>query len=385
MNSDEPKLRIKAPWGFLFSALVLFGVALWQYQPFPLYAPTAWGVCGPILACGLALCLASRGILHPFWCLVVGVLFLFHPILLQPETAAFERGLLVETGLLVGLAFLFAMWHLAGKTNNQLVSMSGLWIVAMVLGGWIWLVHPYAGLVATISSVVSLLVFCATVPVASGRGKQRPATLNVIAMGLFGVASVVAPFLLAHGLTELGVFLKEQGVQIGAVIPATEFVSLESMLATSLEPSGQGLVSGWQPDQRGRWIWGNFWVIVALMGWGLWRSLARSWTQAANRTQPSASSLAIFVCTHVLASWLQPRAMTELSFVPLATFSIFLPVYGIGDLFHGLKEKLTLHPPDDESSPTRFSVDKTANQTAVADENPPQPNAEKLLGSSSTA
>ncbi|MGF1580697.1 MAG: hypothetical protein ACFCD0_15150 [Gemmataceae bacterium] len=387
VESEKSNKGSKVPWGFLFSALILFGITLWQYQPFPLYVPSAWELCGPVLACGLALCLMSRGILHPFWCLVVGLLFLFHPMFSEPGTAALQSGLVVETGLTLGMAVLFGMWHVGRAPQPQILSLLGLWAVTMLIGGWVWLWHPYGGLILTSLASVGLMLCSGIFWIGTNRAKQKPATVNAVIIGVLGAASVVVPFLLANAGNKIVEMKALGGFDLSSILPKSHLPhGFGPMLEASVTPSSAGFTAGWSGDERDVWMWGNFWVVVGLMAWGVWRSIARTWTQVAGGQQPMAALSVLFVVSHVLGCWLQPSAMKLLNFVPLATLSVFLSVYGVGDLFHGLTEKLTLHPPDETERPTRFSVDQKASQPKASEQTAmTQPEAEDHPGSTANS
>jgi hypothetical protein len=106
-------------------------------------------------------------------------------------------------------------------------------------------------------------------------------------------------------------------------------------------------VHGFTVEELRRWAWPELWVVLPLMGWGLWRSCRRGWKLWARGKPPLAWVLPLFALILAAGVVFRPGKDDEVSLLSLASLAVLLSIFGIADVLRGFMEKLVLAPPQE--------------------------------------
>jgi hypothetical protein len=318
------------------AALAALVIAIYR-SPVAGASPAPWRSVWGAVGAGVAVFLVLRWAQNALWGLAGGLLVALHPVFREAVTAT-DPNLLAETLTLLALAGTVAGFRLVFLPRFAWRS----WLVgAVVLTaaiGLAWPVQPAAGLAVSLLVGVGLLGAAAFgARLHFRRASVLPSWLNIAAATLVAIGAPVAGLFLAPAFCDLG---WKQAPALPAESDAVDYWHA-AVDADWTDYRAQGFTQG----ELRRWGWPNPWVVMALAGWGFWRSLRRGWKNWAKGKAPTAWVLTLFTLV-TLAIWAaRPQSGGNLSILPLAGLAVLLSVFGIADVLRGFMERLVLAPP----------------------------------------
>jgi hypothetical protein len=359
---DQPSLARRLPWGVVLTTVLLVVVVLVTYKR-DLQNPAAdWLVLASATLAGVAAFVIGRRLLGSLWGLVLALTLVLHPLYTRPGLPVPALG--AEALKLMTLAGVMTACRYTFSSRPRPVKLMGVGLFLALIGGLAWLTAPVltgsrAGLVTALVDFAGLALACLLAWRKRGLpGPDQPTAINVALAGLLAVLVPAAGFVLAWPLSTGLAWLQEQdvAVELSHLFPAqlADSSALMTLLRNTLQPHWQqSLLLCFTETQPGRdaWGWPYFWVVLALMVFGLARTVWRGRAQWSHRQAPYAWLLTLFALAVMASYVLDPFYMkNDQLFLPLATLAILLSVFAVGDWIFGVGEKIRLTPPGEEPS-----------------------------------
>jgi hypothetical protein len=334
----EPGERMKVPWGLILTITGLSAVLFGIYRLTPgLDGSGAWPTILGIIGIGVSGFLILRWLQNYAWGLLAGLLLPLHPLVRD----AGQVVLLSETLALIALASVVGAWGITFLSRFAWRS----WVLAiLVLGqglGLAWCFDPRSGLMASVLAGAGLVLAALLAILLHARGKgDLPSWCNIGLACLVGVGTPVAALTL--GLPVFRAFGGRPNVAINDDSAPTDL--LRAGLAGPIEDYQ---LHGFKWDELARWAWPEVWVVLALMAWGLFRSLRRGWRLWRRGKAPTAWVLTLYSVIAIAGACAFAGPAEKTGYLTLACLAVLLSVYGIADLARGFMEKLVLAPPQE--------------------------------------
>jgi hypothetical protein len=344
---DVPASRRRLPWGLLLAVGLIAVVFYFVMGPGdPGGRPSSWPAFAAATFTAAVAFVAGRWLLNYAWGLILALLVVLQPALLSREGAT-TVPVLAEGLQLLGLVLVLAGWRLAYLADTAWLEWLGLSGALCLDAGLAWVTEPRAGLTVLLFGGMALPAALALVEVRRRGGPTPlPSRANALLAFAAGLLAPTAGLLLAPSLATAmvsqGIGPHAVGDRAGVAGPSAGF---ELLRDTAFPAADTVALPGFAADEVGHWTWGLPWVVLALTGFGLVRSYLRGRWSLAEARVPLAWALLGYSAVVLAASCLRPDSVREANWLPLATLSTLLAVFGAGDLLRGLVQRLKLTPP----------------------------------------
>lgn len=321
------------PWGTVWSCALLAAILTGALRTFQFSGElAAWSGIGALMVAAVSAFAAMRWLVS--W--LTGMIAALCIALSSPFVHAARDGLAVLPEGLVLFAFVcvLAGWrNLAPSRNHRSgVGEVFLWLAvaagALAAVAFAWSLHPRNGLAAALLVLLGL-AFGAVTAARVMRGGVPGSWMKVVAAavmalltpvgGLFA-ATLIAPQISGHHAHVDAIGLLRQAIEI----KSSDFAG---SISTQVNPT-------------------LFWLILALSVWGTWRSVRHGFVFWRAQKLPISWLLPLYAIINLA---LLPQSDPETSLLPMVTSGVLLAVFGIGDFFRGIGQRLILKPPHERT------------------------------------
>ena len=325
---DESTTRRRLPWGLLLtSGLLLLALLLVPGLRLPAAANALlpWRVLA-----ALAAFLLLRNQQAYLWGVLAAILLPLHPAWTHGATPLplALRAEALELVVLVGVTFAVQLTFQATFAWRSWLATA---VVLVLPGALAWPAWPQTGLVAGLLTLLALLGAAILAVWRRYTLPNAPALANVATAVGLALAAPVAALLLAPVGAELMDAVREHW---SAAVPGeTATRSADQLLSRATQFSGAGLgLCAFEAEALDQWAWPKTWVALPLALWGLWTVFRRGWKQSHRGQPPLAWVLLLFALLDLAGVALHPRTVAQIRFLPLATLTVLLAVFGIADV-----------------------------------------------------
>jgi hypothetical protein len=164
----------------------------------------------------------------------------------------------------------------------------------------------------------------------------------------------LCPGNLVGGLA-LGLLAPAAGLLLGCLPPSDHSARTEMLAPLDLLRQPLAVPpSDWKPlvpfesRQLEKWCWPTPWATLPLSVWGIWCTLRRGKWDLNRRRAPLAWVLTLYTILDVVAAGLSQDGLA-LQVLSLATLTVLLAVFGVGDVFRNIWDQLRLAPPHERA------------------------------------
>ncbi|MBY0522751.1 MAG: hypothetical protein K2R98_05110 [Gemmataceae bacterium] len=291
--------------------------------------PLPWAATAAAAVMAISIFATERRIQGFFWGVVAAGAMALHPSLRHANGNDWSA-FLSEAAVGATLGLIAIGWQLAFLPRLAWRVWPFVLVGLGVLIGLAWAGEVRAGVFAAALAATALLTVSLLVRgIRAGKPETVPGLLNMFAAA---TVALLAP--------ALGVFILRL-IDASASAEEQFWAPLLSARQTALEVPAAS--PSWA--QLNRWFWPTIWITGPMMGWALWRSSRRGWSQWKGSEPPTFWLLPFFVALVVPAVFIWPLRPPEAIPLTLSALIVLLAVCAIADGLRSLLRRLMLPPP----------------------------------------